>query len=268
MMRVRSARALRVAVAAAGLLAGAVAWAQAPATPAAPPPVPALPAGLMDPNAIRVVLSPALETTLVSQMEGRITTLRATLGGAVAKGAAVVVFDCDEPNARLRMAQAEHAAAKETQEVKTRLRSLQAAGDMEVSIAQSATKRAQAAIAVSRAQLAHCTVSAPFTGRIVKVHVKPHQGVAGGTPLVDIVSDGPLKLRLNAPSRLLRTLAIGTRFEVDIEETGKTYAAEVTAINARVDAVARTVELEASLADAPAELLPGMTGIARFEPVS
>ena len=100
--------------------------------------------------------------------------------------------------------------------------------------------------------------------RIVRLHVKPHQGVNVGSPLVEMVSEGPLKVRLNAPSRLLRTLREGTPFSVDIDETGKTYAAKVTAINARVDAVAQTVELEGRIEGKNPELLGGMTGVARF----
>ena len=111
-----------------------------------------------------------------------------------------------------------------------------------------------------RAQLSQCSVLAPFTGRIVRMHVKPHQGVNVGSPLVEMVSEGPLKVRLNAPSRLLRTLQVGTPFEVAIDETGKSYAAKVTAINARVDAVAQTVELEGASRAKP-RASGGMTGV-------
>jgi RND family efflux transporter MFP subunit len=221
---------------------------------------------VVDPNAIRVLLSPELETTLVSQMMGRITTLNASLGAAVQKGKRIVSFDCSEGSAKTRMAEAEYASAQETLDAKRRLRKLDAAGDVEVSLAAAAAERGKAAVAVSRAQLSQCSVVAPFSGRIVKVHVKPHQGVNVGTPLVEMVSNGPLKVRLNVPSRLLRTLRTGTPFEVDIDETGKTYTAKITAINGRVDAVAQSVELEARI-DGPhhAELLAGMSGIARFK---
>ncbi len=64
-----------------------------------------------DPNAIRVLLSPGLETTLVAQMVGRIATLNAALGSFVAKGKPIVTFDCSEGQARMQMAQAEHAGA-------------------------------------------------------------------------------------------------------------------------------------------------------------
>jgi multidrug efflux pump subunit AcrA (membrane-fusion protein) len=103
---------------------------------------------------------------------------------------------------------------------------------------------------------------------VAKVHVKPHQGVGVGTPLVDLVGDGPLKLRLNVPSLFLRQMRVGTPFSVAIDETGKSYPAKVSAINARVDAVAQTVEIEARLAGAGAGLLAGMSGVARFPAIS
>ena len=235
-------------------------------TTAAPVQVPvAKPDPRTDPNAIRVLLSPELETTLVAQMVGRISALNASLGAPIAKGRSIVSFDCSEGSARLKMAQAEHASANETLDAKTRLRKLDAAGDMEVSMAASAVHRAFAAISLSRAQLGQCSVIAPFSGRIVKVYVKPHQGVNIGAPLVDMISDGPLKLRLNVSSKLLRSLRVGTALDVDIDETGKTYLAKVTAINARVDAVAQSIELEARIDGTHPELLAGMTGIARFK---
>ena len=75
---------------------------------------------------------------------------------------------------------------------------------------------------------------------------------------------GPLKLRLNAPSRWLGHLKTGLAFEVAIEETGKRYPAKVSAVNSRVDSVSQTVELEATLSGNFPELLPGMSGTAVF----
>lgn len=256
------------------LLAATLLWAgglaashaQTPVPPAGAParagasPTP----GTEDPNAIRVLLSPELETTLVAQMVGRIASLQAQMGARVQKGRTVVGFDCSEASARLHMAQAEHAAAKETLGAKERLRKLDAAGDVEVALATAEADKSRAAIALVRTQLTQCTVAAPFNGRVVKVHVKPHQGVNVGTPLVDLINDGPLKLRLNVPSRWLKQLRIGTSFEVTISETGQTYPARITAINGRVDAVAQTIELEARLDKAEPELLAGMSGTARF----
>ena len=85
-----------------------------------------------------------------------------------------------------------------------------------------------------------------------------------GVPLLEMVSDGPLKLRLNVPSRWLHALKVGTDFDEAIDETRKTYPAKVSAINARIDSVAQTVELEARIEGAFPELFAGMSGVARF----
>ncbi|MNP54987.1 hypothetical protein D3C76_1495880 [compost metagenome] len=79
------------------------------------------------------------------------------------------------------------------------------------------------------------------------------------------MSDGTLKVRLNVPSNLLKTLKPGLALQVSIHETGNTYPAHVSAINSRVDAVAQTVELEARLDAKYPELMAGMSGTARFD---
>lgn len=233
----------------------AASWAQSTA-PAAP---------VLDPNAIRVVLTSDMETTLVAPTAGRIISVATGVGMVVPKGKIVVAFDCSEPQAKLQMAKAEYAGVKETFDVKTSLRKLDAAGDSEVALAKAGVERAKAAIDFAAVQVSQCTVSAPFSGRIVKTYVKNYQGVNAGNPLVELVSNDALKLRLNVPSHMLRTLKVGALFDVDINETGKTYTAKVSAINARVDAVAQTVELEARFTTSSPSLLAGMTGVARFK---
>ena len=218
-----------------------------------------------DPHAIRVLLSPELDTLLASQMLGRISGVQASLGERVAKGKTLITFDCSEANARLRMANAEYAAAKDSLEVKEGLRKLEAAGDAEVALARNEAERTKASVALVQVQTGQCAIAAPFAGRVAKLHVKPYQGVGVGAPLLELISDGPLKLRLNVPSRWLRTLKNGTAFQVVIDETAMTYPATVTAINARVDAVAQTVELEARISGKHQELLAGMSGIALFQ---
>lgn len=220
----------------------------------------------LDPNAIRIVLSPELETTLVSQMPGQLASVNTELGQTVKKGDRLISFNCAEPNARLHMAQAELAAAIEKLQTKERLHKLDAAGDSEVNVALAEKQRAEASVTLNRTQLTYCHINAPFDGYIVKNHVKPFQGVNAGDPLIELVSSGPLKIRLNVPSAMIKTLKIGSPFEVKIDETGGTYPAKVSAINARIDAVAQTIELEGKLDKARSELLPGMSGIAIFSP--
>lgn len=213
----------------------------------------------------RVLLMPEQETSLVAEMVGRITKLGGGLGEAFRAGQTLVSFECGEQQARLKIADAELHSATKTLEAKQRLENLRAAGEIEVSIARAAVEKASAQVELGRVQVAQCRIRAPFSGRIAKLHVREHQSVNVGQPLMDIVADGQLKLRLNVPSRWLAWLRAGDRFVVAIDETARQYPATVTALNSRVDAVSQSIEIEARIVGKHPELLPGMSGTARFE---
>lgn len=215
---------------------------------------------------VRVLLAPAKETTLSSQIAGRVQEVLVALGDSVTKGKPIVRFDCDEQHARLKMAEADLASARENHEAKLRLQGLQQAGEVEVSLAASNAEKARAQVELYKAQLSQCVVAAPFSGRVVKLTVKPYQTVTQGQALIELVSNGPLKLRLNVPGKWVSWLKKGSAFEIQIDETGRRYASTVTAINARIDAVSQTVEIEGVVTRQPAELLPGMSGVAYFNP--
>ncbi|MDM0110602.1 efflux RND transporter periplasmic adaptor subunit [Variovorax sp. J22R133] len=257
-MRSLEPRWVALCLSAAVLATATSALAQKPPSP--PPSVNAS----IDPSAIRVLLVAELETTLSAQMNGTLGDLNASLGKQVPKGALLVALQCNEAQARANVAEAELAMSKQNLDAKRSLRDLNAVGDLEVNIAMTEMAKATGARTLAVTQAGYCSVRAPFAARIAKVYVKPYQTVSAGTPLFDIVSDSALKVRLNVPSTLLKQVQPGQAFNVSILETGKTYPARVSAINARVDAVAQTVELEAKLDDKYPDLIAGMSGIARF----
>lgn len=224
--------------------------------------------GSDEPSAIRVLLAAQLETTLSSQMNGTLGPLHLTLGQKVSQHALLAQLSCGEVSSRAKVARAELKMARQNLSAKESLRKLDAAGDIEVANATTEVEKASGALALANTQLGYCHVAAPFSAHVAKIYVKPYQSVSVGMPLFDLVSDGPLKVRLNVPSTQLKALKAGAPLAITIHETGHTYPAHVSAINARVDAVAQTVELEAQLDRADPELIAGMTGIARFPPAA
>ncbi|MEZ5738197.1 MAG: HlyD family efflux transporter periplasmic adaptor subunit [Burkholderiaceae bacterium] len=212
----------------------------------------------------RVLLVPERETTLVSPMSAQIDEIASGLGRTFRRGATLVRFDCAEPTARRAIVEAELASARANLDAKERLQALRAAGETEVSMARSAVAKSEAELNLNQVQIDQCRVRAPFTGRLVKQHVRQFQGVRVGDPLLDLVDAGPLKLRLNVPSRWLVWLNDKSTFDVRIDETGKIYPARVSALNGRVDAVSQSIEIEAAVLGEHPELLAGMSGAARF----
>ena len=231
------------------------------AGPAAKGPRPAeAPAAQND--SVRVLLVADRETTLSSPVTARIKMLHVSIGVPFGAGQTLVSFDCEEPVARLSMAKAELAGAVETHEAKLRMQGLEQASDVEVALAASAAAKARGQVELQKAQVGQCTLKAPWAGRVAKVHVRSHMSVTPGQPMVDLVKSGPLRLKLNAPSRLIGQVKAGNVFDLAIDETGKTYQARVLAVNSRVDPVSQTIEIESSMIKNYEELLPGMSGIA------
>jgi RND family efflux transporter MFP subunit len=219
-------------------------------------------------NTIRVLLTPDAESTLASPSATRIREVNATLGSTFGAGKTLLAFDCDESMARLNMAKAELLGADESHKAKQRIKKLGQASEVEVALAASAFEKSRSQVALQQAQVRNCSIAAPWSGRVSKVHVRNHMSVAAGQPLLDVVKDGPLKLRLNVPSRILSAIRVGKAFDVQIEETGKSYPAKVTALNSRVDPVSQTIEIEAGLLKVHSELLAGMSGTASLPQLS
>jgi RND family efflux transporter MFP subunit len=213
---------------------------------------------------VRALLVPQAETTLSSPVAGTIRSIHAVLGSSFGSGQLLVHFECDEPKARLAMAQAEQAGAIEQHEAKVRMQGLEQASDLEVALAASAVAKARAQVALSQAQISQCTVAAPWTGRVSRLHARSHMSVTPGQPLLDLVRSGPLKLKLNAPSRWVAQIKPGSRLSITVDETAKSYPAKIVRINSRVDPASQTVEMEAQLDSNFSELLPGMSGIVAF----
>ena len=112
--------------------------------------------------------------------------------------------------------------------------------------------------------MAYCKVVAPFTGRLVKLKVKLAESVSLGQPLMELVNPGSLKAQLYVPAAWLGWIRAGSQFSVKTAQDGKTYRARVSKLNARVEGVSQSLELEARFDGSTQGLLPGMVGTAVF----
>jgi RND family efflux transporter MFP subunit len=215
-----------------------------------------------DINPVRVLLVPERETTVASSIAARVVTLSGNLGQSFKAGELLIAFDCGEALARVDMSKAELAGSIDQHEAKVKMQGLGQASDVEVALAASAVNKSRAQLALHENQSAQCNIYAPWGGRVARAHVKPLMTVTPGQPLLDLVNEGPLRLKLNAPSKLLGKLRVGSRFDIQIDETGGKYQAVVSALNSRVDPVSQTIEVEARLTRHHRDLLGGMSGVA------
>jgi RND family efflux transporter MFP subunit len=215
---------------------------------------------------LRVQVSARQQTTLSAELAAKIAFLPYREGDAFHIGQALVSFDCSIFRAQLNKAQAQAEAARQTLKVNRRLAQLNSISTLEVDQAEAKVKETEAEAGAMRATVSHCTLAAPFSGRVAKLHVENYQYVPQGKPLLDIVDTSRLEVKLIVPSRWLAWLAKGTRFAIHVDDLNRDYQAKVIRLGARIDPVSQSVGLIGEIEGSPAELLPGMSGWASFKP--
>ena len=240
-------------------------WAADPATRGGPAPS-ASPAGAAAPRPaierqdIRAQLTPRRYTTIASEIGAKINRISVAEGGSFRAGQSLVSFDCSVQQAQFRKVEAEVDAAEQTLSANVQLEKLNSVGQLELDLSRSSVSRAKAEASAHRALLSKCSIAAPFAGRVAEQRVREQQYVQPGQPLLDILDDSVLELEFLVPSRWLSTLKTGSRLQVSIDETGKTYPARYIRIGARVDPVSQTVKVAAAIDGRFPELIAGMTG--------
>lgn len=248
-------RTLGAALVAAFCLASGAVQAQAPAKPAAP---------RQEPAQIAVLVHAGEETTLSSQMAGKISRIDVGLGDTVKAGARLLQFDCAEQLAQQQAAEAEYRGARETHLARLRLQALGAAGELDVTLAAAAAEKARSFVVLRESLTAYCTVVAPFSGKIARLRVKVAESVPAGQVLLDLVNPTSLRGQFFVPAGWVTWLHQNEPLEVTFKDTGRTYRARVAKLNARVDGVSQQLEVEARFEGTAAGLLPGMVGTAVF----
>lgn len=212
----------------------------------------------------RAMLEAESEATLSADVPALVTHVNVDIGERFEKAKKLVEFDCGLREARVTAALGVHEGAVARLASKQRLQRTGTIGPLEAELARAEVKKAEGELAEMRDSARRCVVLAPFSGRVAQRHANAYEVVGPDRPLLTIVSDGPLRIKTLVPSTWLRWLAVGKPFEVAVDETGKTYPAEVTAISGKVDAQSQSIELLGRLTAPGKELLPGMSGFARF----
>ncbi len=217
-----------------------------------------------EPLESRALLVPQSEATMSSQLAGKITNIPFKSGDQFKMGEVLVKFDDAIHLSQLKKAEAELAKAEATYSSNTMLLQMHSTSKLDVKISEADVKRAKADLSIVKSTLKYCAIKAPFDGCVTNVHIQPHESVTKGQKLLDIIDLETPEIQLFIPSLWIRWLKPNTPFTVTIEETGKTYSANISRLVGKVDAVSQTIEVHGIFSNEHEELIAGMSGIATF----
>jgi membrane fusion protein (multidrug efflux system) len=124
-------------------------------------------------------------------------------------------------------------------------------------VATFQTARAQ--VEAQHALIQQKIVSAPFAGRLGIRQVDLGQYLAAGTAIVTLQALDPILIDFYLPQQALSQLQIGKAVRAQVDTyPGRTFVGVIEAINSKVDAASRNVQVRASFHNADRSLLPGM----------
>lgn len=217
---------------------------------------------------IRAQLTPLRYTTIAAEIGAKISRIGVAEGGRFRSGQTLVSFDCSLQQAQLQKAKAALAAAEHTYRANKRLAELNSVGKVELEVSEAEAAKARAEVSLMNISLQKCHIAAPFGGRVAEQRVREQQFVQPGQPLLEILDDSVLELEFIVPSMWLAWLKRDQRFQVAIDETGKTYPARVQRIGAKVDPVSQSVKISAVIDGKFNELIAGMSGKVLMTPAA
>ena len=120
-------------------------------------------------------------------------------------------------------------------------------------------KNANAQVAEQQAVLDKKTLRAPFAGHLGIRAVDLGQYLSAGTAIVTLQALDPIFLDFFVPQQAIDQVRLGQTVSVMVDAyKGQAFSGEISAVNPKVDASSRNVQVRATLKNAEHKLLPGM----------
>lgn len=210
---------------------------------------------------IRAQLSAVTYTSIASELSAKIKELPFKEGQAFKVGQVLAVFDCTTQQAQFQKTKAVLSIAERNYQTNQKLLALGSVGRIEYENSYSEFLKTKAENDELASILARCNVLAPYSGMIVEQKVRPQQFVQAGQPLLDILDKSSLELEFVAPSKWSPWLTEGYKFQIALDETGKSYPAKITRVNGKIDPVSQTIKVAAVIDGDFKEIAPGMSGV-------
>ena len=193
------------------------------------------------------------------EVSGRIASIGFRDGQPVRRGQLLVGLDATLNEAEVAQARAEFDLAtsnlRRTEDLASKSFVSSSAQDQ----AASSVQVAEARLKLAEARLAKMHIVSPFDGVAGIRNVSIGDYVKDGAELVNIEDIRTLKVDFRLPERYFTQLKPGLPVEVVADALpGARYAGSVDAINPRVDASGRSLEVRAKLGNSDGRLRPGM----------
>nr|WP_315393724.1 efflux RND transporter periplasmic adaptor subunit [uncultured Duganella sp.] len=204
-------------------------------------------------------LMPVRGVDVTTEIAGMVRKVNFKSGDEVKAGQVLFELNAESDLAQLRSLQAAaDLAATVLKRDKLQL-AAQAISQAQVDNDEAELKSRRALAAQQQAQVDKKTIRAPFAGKLGITAVNPGQYLNPGDTLVTLQTIDTVYVDFFVPQKQLAGLSIGQKLNLSSDAwPGVAFPAKVTSISPKVDPATRNVQVQATVANARRQLLPGM----------
>lgn len=193
------------------------------------------------------------------EVSGRIAAIGFKDGQTVRKGQLLVALDATLNEAEVAQMKAEYDLALSNLKRSEDLASRKFISSSAQETAASNTQVAEAKLKLAQARLSKMRIVAPFDGSVGIRNVSLGDYVKDGTDLVNVEDLRILKVDFRLPERNYSLVRVGQMIEVVADALpNERWQGRIEAINPKVDADGRSLEIRALLENTSGKLRPGM----------
>jgi membrane fusion protein (multidrug efflux system) len=193
------------------------------------------------------------------EVAGVVTKIGARPGSEVKQGQTLVQLNDSVEAAQLRGLQAAAALSKVNHDRAKQQLEIHAISQGDFDAADADLKAKDAAVQQAAAVVAKKRLSAPFNGRVGLITTSPGAYINSGVSVITLQQVDQLYADFYLPQRQMGDLKPGQKVALSVDAfPGRLFDGKVTAINPKVDGSTRNIQIEATVANAKRELLPGM----------
>lgn len=197
------------------------------------------------------------EVDLKSEISGKLTHIYFTEGTSVSKNQLLAKMNDADLQAQLTKAVSQRKLADEKEVRQRQLLDKNAISQQEYDISLNELNTFQAEENLIKAQIQKSEIRAPFEGQIGLKYVSEGSYISPATTIATLVDLTPLKIDFSIPERYVNQVKKGMEIEFTVQGTSDKLKAQVYAIEPRINAVSRTVQLRALYPNLTHKILPG-----------
>lgn len=204
------------------------------------------------------------QTTLTSQVSGRVIDMQVDVGQPVRKGDLLLRIDAREASEMAAGATAQYINAKANYDRLKNLHQQKFISAAALDKAKADFEAAQAARGQASVGVGHATVTAPISGLVAQRLIEQGETAAPGRPLLTIYDPSGLRVTASIPQYQLPQIRNVKQARIEFPEVGHWADSKFVTLLPTADAATHVSQVRVGLPDDLAGIVPGMFARVHF----